>query len=176
MSGLATLRGRRRAAPGADVVARYHFLTTWLLDAPRERAWDELNDAVAWPAWWKGVERVEQHDPGDELGVGSRYSIAWRSRIPYPLEFEFHVEEVEPPHRMAGRAVGELEGTGVWRLWEEAGLTAVVYDWRVATTKPWMNLVAPIARPVFRWNHDVVMRQGGEGLARRTGARLVAYG
>ncbi|MCA1656715.1 MAG: polyketide cyclase, partial [Actinobacteria bacterium] len=37
-------------------------------------------------------------------------------------------------------------------------------------------LLAPLARPVFRWNHDVVMRQGGEGLADRLGARLLAYG
>ena len=157
-------------------VAPYRFLTTWLLEAPRRRAWDVLHDATSWPEWWDGVERVEQHAPGDDRGAGGRYTIAWRSRIPYPLEFEFRVDEVEEPHRMAGRAFGDLEGTGVWRLWEEGGLTAVVYDWQVATTKPWMNLVAPIARPVFRWNHDVVMRQGGEGLARRTGGRLVAHG
>jgi len=157
-------------------VASYRFLTTWLLDAPREQAWTELKDAVSWPEWWRGVERVEEHDPGDEEGVGSRYTIAWRSRIPYPLEFEFHVDDVETPHRMGGRAYGELEGTGVWRLWEEGGLTAVVYDWNVVTTKPWMNVLAPIARPVFKWNHDVVMHQGGEGLAARLGARLVGHG
>lgn len=157
-------------------MARYRFLTTWLLDAPRRRAWEELQDAVSWPQWWRGVERVVEHDAGDDHGVGSRYTIAWRSRIPYPLEFEFHVDEVEAPHRMAGRAFGELEGTGVWRLWEEGGLTAVVYDWEVASTKSWMNVMAPVARPAFRWNHDVVMRQGGEGLARRIGGRLVAHG
>lgn len=157
-------------------MARYRFLTTWLLDAPRRRAWDELRDAASWPEWWKGVERVEERDPGDEDGVGSRYAIAWRSRIPYALEFEFQVDEVEAPHRMAGRASGELEGTGVWRLYEEAGLTVVIYAWDVATTKPWMNLLAPLARPAFAWNHDIVMRQGGEGLARRIGARLVAHG
>ena len=44
-------------------------------------------------------------------------------------------------------------------------MTAVVYEWNVRTTKPWMNLLAPIARPVFAWNHDWVMRNGGEGLA-----------
>ena len=55
-------------------------------------------------------------------------------------------------------------------------MTAVVYDWQVATTKRWMNLLSPIARPVFEYNHDVVMRWGGEGLARRLGARLLAAG
>jgi hypothetical protein len=29
-----------------------------------------------------------------------------------------------------------------------------------------MNLIAPIARPAFRWNHDQVMEDGRCGLAR----------
>ena len=28
-----------------------------------------------------------------------------------------------------------------------------------------MNLLAPLARPVFEWNHDWVMARGGEGIA-----------
>jgi hypothetical protein len=43
----------------------------------------------------------------------------------------------------------------------------------VRTTRPWMNLLAPIARPVFTWNSRGVMLQAGEGLARFLGARLV---
>jgi hypothetical protein len=39
-----------------------------------------------------------------------------------------------------------------------------------------MNLLAPLARPLFEHNHNVVMRWGGEGLARRLGARLLAAG
>jgi hypothetical protein len=37
-----------------------------------------------------------------------------------------------------------------------------------------MNLLAPVARPVFRWNHNVVMHQGGEGLAALLRANLLA--
>jgi hypothetical protein len=36
-----------------------------------------------------------------------------------------------------------------------------------------MNWLGPLARPAFAWNHDVVMHAGGEGLARRLGARLL---
>jgi hypothetical protein len=36
-----------------------------------------------------------------------------------------------------------------------------------------MNVLAPVARPLFAWNHDHVMRSGGEGLARLLGARLL---
>jgi hypothetical protein len=81
------------------------------------------------------------------------------------------------PHLLEGHAQGELAGTGLWRLFEQDGgtpVTAVVYEWNVSTTKPWMNLFAPIARPVFEWNHDWVMRNGGEGIARLLGCRLLA--
>jgi hypothetical protein len=37
-----------------------------------------------------------------------------------------------------------------------------------------MNALAPLARPAFAWNHDYVMRGGGEGLAHRLGCRLLA--
>jgi hypothetical protein len=58
------------------------------------------------------------------------------------------------------------------RLTHEQGITTARYDWRVETTKAWMNLLAPIARPFFSWNHDVVMGWGGEGLAQELGVRL----
>jgi hypothetical protein len=38
-----------------------------------------------------------------------------------------------------------------------------------------MNAFGPVARSVFAWNHDLVMRQGGHGLAKRLGARLIAH-
>jgi hypothetical protein len=55
-------------------------------------------------------------------------------------------------------------------------VTAVLYEWNVATTRVWMNLVAPIARPVFEWNHDWVMSRGAEGIASLLGCRLLASG
>jgi uncharacterized protein YndB with AHSA1/START domain len=157
-------------------MAEYRFLTTWLVDAPRERAWDAIEDAVSWPEWWRGVVRVDKRNAADGDRVGSRYLIEWRSRLPYPLEFEFTVDRIERPALMSGTAKGELSGHGCWRLFEQDGVTAVVYDWDVTTSKRWMNLLAPLARPVFEYNHDVVMRWGGEGLARRLGARLLAAG
>jgi hypothetical protein len=34
-------------------------------------------------------------------------------------------------------------------------------------------VLAPAVRPLFAWNHDVVMRWGGEGLARLLGTPLL---
>jgi hypothetical protein len=37
-----------------------------------------------------------------------------------------------------------------------------------------MNLLAPVARPIFKWNHDVVMGWGAEGLARKLGVERLS--
>jgi carbon monoxide dehydrogenase subunit G len=146
----------------------YRFLTTWLLEAPRPAVWDVLEDASAWPDWWPGVMAME------EVARKAHYRAEWRSRIPYPVRFDFVVDRVDGPAGMSGHATGDLEGTGEWRLFEHGGLTAVTYDWRVRATKPWMKLAGPVARPVFEWNHDYVMRGGGEALAAKLGTTLLA--
>lgn len=153
-------------------MAEYSFLTTWLLDSPREPVWEAIHDQQRWPQWWRGVEEVNQlRDDGD---VGSVAGMVWKSLLPYRVRFQVETTRVERPHLMEGRATGELAGIGRWRLYEDEGVTAVLYEWHVSTTRRWMNLMAPIARPIFEWNHDWVMARGGEGLARLLGVRLLA--
>lgn len=43
--------------------------------------------------------------------------------------------------------------------------------WRVELARPWMRWLAPLLAPLFRWNHDGLMRAGREGLARHLGAQ-----
>jgi len=156
-------------------VAQYEFLTSWCIDAPIERVFAVLHDSASYPDWWKGVTAVEVLEPGGEDGVGQLAHYHWRSVLPYTLSFVTRVTRVEAPHLIEGHATGELEGVGVWRLFAGPDSTAVLYSWRVRTTKQWMNMWGPLPRPAFRWNHDQVMRQGGLGLARRLGASLILH-
>ena len=153
--------------------AEYHFLTTWCVNAPIDQVFDAIDDAARWPQWWRGVRRADLLEDGDETGVGRLWALKWRSRLPYDLAFEIRVTRIERPFLLEGHAHGELTGVGRWRLYAGRG-TAAVYEWNVATSRAWMNGLAPIARPVFAWNHDVVMRQGADGLARRLGVPLIA--
>ena len=157
-------------------MAHYRFLTTWLLESPREPVFDAIYDQASWPSWWRGVEEASEVRPGDESGVGTVARMVWKSLLPYRVEFEVTTTHVERPHLLQADAVGELTGVGRWRLLEEGGVTAVLYEWNVATSRAWMNLLAPVARPVFEWNHDWVMARGGEGIANLLGCRLLARG
>lgn len=111
---------------------------------------------------------------GDQNGLDQVGRYTWRSKLPYDLTFDVRTTRVERPFLLEGEASGELAGTGRWRFYEEAGTTAVVYEWNVRTTKAWMNLFGPLAKPIFAWNHDWVMGNGGAGLAQRLGCRLLA--
>jgi uncharacterized protein YndB with AHSA1/START domain len=155
-------------------VAGYRFLTTWLLEAPREEVFEAVWDSERWPSWWRGVESVRKLEEGDAEGVGSLGRYVWKGRLPYRLEFDARIVAVERPRYLEGQTTGELEGTGRFRFLEDGELTVVLYDWEVETTAAWMRHIGPLLSPVFTWNHDVVMRSGGEGLARYLGARLLA--
>ena len=155
-------------------MADYAFLTAWRLGAPREAVFEVLHASERWPEWWDGLERVMKLEEGDDEGRGSLGLYTWRSVMRYRLEFEMRITRVERPHRMDGEATGDLTGTGIWRLYEDGGATAILFEWHVHTTRWWMNALAPAARPVFRWNHDRLMRAGGRGLARRLGAQLLS--
>ncbi len=154
-------------------MAGYSFLTTWILEASREDVWDAIYAIERWPDWWLGVRRVEKVEHGDADGIGALYRHEWRSVVPYPVRFETRITRIERPHLIEAAADGELAGSGRWRFFDGRE-TAVTYEWNVRTTRLWMNLVAPVAGPVFRWNHNVVMHQGGACLARLLGTRLLA--
>jgi uncharacterized protein YndB with AHSA1/START domain len=154
-------------------VVEYRFVTVWRVEAPIDAVWDAIYSSDRWPAWWGSVKRVVELSHGDEDGVGNVRRYTWRSRLPYPLIFDVRVTRVERPTVLEGLSTGELVGRGTWHLSTDGGVTTVRNTWEVQTTKGWMNLLAPLARPLFAWNHAYSMRQGGEGLAWLLRARLV---
>lgn len=153
--------------------AQFQLVSHWHIAAPIERVWDALKATQEWPAWWRYVKSVQEMDAGDAEGLGAVRHIAWSSRLPYGVAFDVEVVEMMRPRRMQGRASGQLEGVGTWELTPEGDTTRVRYIWRVDLGTRWMRFMAPLAAPVFRWNHDGVMRAGAQGLAKHLGVRLI---
>ncbi|MEZ5424854.1 MAG: SRPBCC family protein [Pyrinomonadaceae bacterium] len=152
----------------------YEFVTVWRFDSPVEPVWNEIRNTVGWSHWWRGVVRVEELKKGDPDGLGAIHRSTWKSALPYKLVFDSEVVRIEPLKLIEARAFGQLEGRGLWQFTiEEEDLTRVQYDWQVKTNKAWMNLIAPVARPFFRWNHDIIMNWGGEGLAKKLKCKLI---
>jgi uncharacterized protein YndB with AHSA1/START domain len=150
----------------------YSFVTRWYIDAPIERVFAAIEDAPAWPYWWKAVVAVETLQKGGDDGVGHVARSVWRSALGYRLQFDARVIKKVAPEELEVEAAGDLVGRGRWHLAREGTGTIVLYAWDVTTSRRWMNVLAPLLRPAFAWNHAVAMRSGGEGLARLLGARF----
>jgi uncharacterized protein YndB with AHSA1/START domain len=143
----------------------YAFVTHWLFAAPVERVWHLITHPLDWPQWWPGVETVVCVRPGqDDDGFASIYRSTWKSRLPYRLTFESESIRVERFKLYEIRAFGQLTGHGLWTFKSFEGKTHVRYDWSVDANERWMRLLAPVAKPLFRWNHDAIMRWGQRGL------------
>ena len=71
-------------------------------------------------------------------------------------------------------ARGQLNGQGLWQFLPDESSTRVRYTWSVSLGQPWMRRLAPLAAPIFRWNHNAVMRAGAVGLARHLHATLLS--
>ena len=151
------------------------MVTQWHLEAPIERIWEALVAPEEWPRWWRYVEAVVELEKGDAQGIGALRRYTWSSRLPYRLSFEMRTTALARPTSIEGVATGDLSGTGCWQLRDFGKTTRVQYTWTVTTGKGWMNLLAPLLAPVFAWNHDQVMREGGRGVAQHLGVALLAF-
>lgn len=155
-------------------MAEYRFCTLWRVDAPIQTVWEAIVHPEAWPHWWKSLEKVQEVEKGNAAGVGALHRYTWKGALPYRLTFSIRVLTIEPFCMLEGLASGEVQGKGCWQFRREGTSTLVRYDWHIHTNRWWMNCLAPLARPLFEWNHDVVMRSGAEGLASLLGTRVEA--
>ena len=155
-------------------MAEYHLLTIWRIKAPLEEVYAAIHNSPRWPDWWPGVLKVEEVAPGDANGINSVLRYVWQGRLPYRMVFEVRATRIEKWVAIEGAVQGDLEGGGRWHFSNEGGVSVVRYEWHVRSTRWWMNLIAPFARSIFIRNHEVLMRQGAEGLAGWLGAPRVS--
>lgn len=153
-------------------MADYQFSTVWRVEASVQEVWEILCHPDLWPEWWESLEQIIELKKGDVRGIGALHRYTWKGALPYRLTFDIHVLTIQPLCLLEGEASGEVEGRGVWSLTERGRETIVRYDWDIRTNARWMNVLAPLAGAIFRWNHDRVMRDGAKGLARRLGRRV----
>ena len=147
-----------------------------MIEAPRERLFEALHDYERWPVWWPGAEAMWELEPTGSDGLGGRARYVWRSPLGYRLRFDGVATELERPSRLSGTVEGDLNGSGTWLLSDGPdGATVIEYLWEVQAAKRWMRVLAPLLRPVLEANHDRLMRDGADGLARHVGGRLLRH-
>jgi mannose-6-phosphate isomerase-like protein (cupin superfamily) len=167
LGGLGRLLGYRTSYSEEGVATEYHFLDKWFIPHPIDVVFEELLHGEDYPRWWgEAWKRVTPIGDTTAATIGAKTEVIAGGFLPYTITLELEVARVERPHLISVVSRGDLEGTGTWRLHEFEGGTAVSYDWRVRAGKPLIRRFSPIVKPLFRANHNWVMRRGEVALQR----------
>ena len=141
----------------------YVFLHEWDVDAPQEAVFEALADARTYPRWWKPVYIEVEGDYEPSLGCTTRQHF--KGRLPYTLRTSSEIVAFNPPNGFSVRVEGDLSGSGIWTLRpNEAGGVHIRFDWTVLADRWFLKLLTPVARPLFRYNHDWSAERAREGL------------
>ncbi|MSO41101.1 MAG: hypothetical protein EXQ70_04285 [Solirubrobacterales bacterium] len=133
------------------------------MDAPQEAVFDALADSRTYPDWWKPVYMEVTGDC--EPAVGCTTKQHFKGRLPYTLKTTSEIVSYERPNRFEVKVVGDLSGSGKWTLTPNADGTAHIrFDWIVYADRPLLRILTPIARPIFRYNHNWSAARAKEGL------------
>lgn len=142
----------------------YSFQSTWTIDAPPKEVWRVLTATpFSWPDWWPELNDVHDMKLAPNL-AGSSFSCTWKAPIGYRLKSDIIIGDIVYLESVTIHAHGDLLGTVICRIHDEDGKTRLEIDWQVVTTKPWMNRLTFLLRPLFVWSHHAVMRSGEHGL------------
>jgi len=145
----------------------------WRMDTGAAAVWTLLTDVEAWPRWWRYVRRAQVLDRGPGSPVGDVTQIDWSSALFFGIRLRMVTTVAERPRLLEDHTSGDLRGTGAWILepTTEGGVD-VTYRREVELHRRWMRHSAAVLRPVFEWNHFVVMRAGACGMAQALGCRV----
>jgi hypothetical protein len=145
-------------------MATYSFITRWHFEAAAEDVWRALDAPERYGEWWPAIVEYRDLAPGVH-GVGSRAERVVKGFLPYSLRYTTAITQYDPPREVAYDSVGDLTGRGRFVVEGGGDNTQVTFYWDVSTRGFWLNLLAPLLKPLFAWNHHWVMAQGERGLA-----------
>lgn len=139
---------------------RYRFRSVWRLSVPVGDVFDVVTDPGSYPLWWPDIHGVGRID--DDTA-----EVVCKSVLPYALVFRLHrAEQDAAAGRLVVAMTGDLEGYCRSTVVQRPSAVTLEIVQEVVVNKRLLQLLAPVARPVFRANHAAMMWRGQRGLRR----------
>lgn len=147
-------------------MGHYRFSSVWRFDHDARHVYDALADGESYPTWWPQVREARRFD--DDTG-----EVVCQSVLPYRLRM-FARRLVTDPVTLHLKAElsGDLVGWAEWRV-EPASSGCLARFHQQVDTTGFIRRATLIARPIFNWNHEVMMRGGERGLRQLLDARAL---
>jgi mannose-6-phosphate isomerase-like protein (cupin superfamily)/uncharacterized protein YndB with AHSA1/START domain len=140
----------------------YVFVDQWDVAAPPDAVFAAIADSRTYPVWWRPVYIEVDSDGRTEVGAESRQHF--KGRLPYHLHTRSVITELDSPRTITADVDGDLRGRGTWTLTPTRRGTHVRFDWQVHADRKLLQVLTPLLRPIFRWNHNWAIARAKEGL------------
>lgn len=142
----------------------YRFHSNWSVEADFQTSYDALRDLGSYPSWWPEVKSVIPLS-------ATRATVLIMGLLPYRLEFVLEQQTDDPEAgTLKASLAGDLQGWSSWRVEPDSSGCRLIYEQEVVVNKRLLRALAPLARPLFRLNHALMMRRGRRGLRRHLAA------
>ena len=142
----------------------YNFVSTWHIRSNTAQVASLIVEPASWTSWWPGLLAAQVSDVKDTI-IGSHISATWRALAGYKIKLTITITGYEPMQLITFASKGDLVGNGSWTIKPDGqGETKMIILWNVSTTKTWMNVFAPILKPIFIYSHHHLMQKGEQGL------------
>lgn len=137
----------------------YRFESLWRAAGDPRTAWLVLREVPSYPQWWPEIREVVRTETRAAL-------VSIRSVLPYTLRLELRPTREDLDAGVLEVAIrGDLEGFSRFTIREVAPCRLELrFEEHVRVTVPWLVRMGAFARPLLRWNHARMMRNGERGL------------
>jgi hypothetical protein len=150
----------------------YRLGYRWKIEGPIDTVFQFVSDARTFKDWFFVFKEVRPDDPTGPLQVGSHVRCLVKATLPYGLDWDITVAEMDAPRyiktncrvTLGGRF--PLNGYVSYRFQQNGGVVTVINEQELAAEQPLPRLLRPLAQTLFSFNHDRAMGQAQEPLQR----------
>jgi hypothetical protein len=135
----------------------------YVLDVTPETVWTAMSDVDQYQRWWPWLARFD----GTALETGQRWHCVVQPPLPYRVSFTVILEQVDTAVTAAATLRGDIVGEARIDLVGNGASSELRLRSSLAPSRPALQALAAVARPVVTFGHNWVLDTGARQFADR---------
>jgi hypothetical protein len=139
-----------------------HFEEDFTVTARPDVLFDVMSDLRTYARW--GALTYLSCETEGPPKVGQVVKVCVKGPLPFRIRFDLTVAALEAPTAITLTAAGDIDGEWKMRFEPQGPRVTIHSDWQFAPRKAPPAFIAPLLKPVFRWNHTSSTKRAYQGL------------
>ena len=116
--------------------AQYCFTDHWKVKSSVEEVAALFLDTPSLGEWWPQLGSITMHEPGGRHGASRAFTAQARGFLPYALDLQFRVVNVQFPRQFSVELTGDLRGEGGGILRQDGPNVGIEMRLKIRLTRP----------------------------------------